>query len=65
MFSSSIFLGVLISLIGYEIGSLLKSKFKKAIFNPVLRAILFEITFFKIFDIDYESYEVGAKYLRD
>lgn len=63
MFSSSIFFGVLISLIAYEIGLLLKSKFQKAIFNPVLIAILFVITFLLIFDIDYESYEAGAKYL--
>lgn len=63
MLSNSIFFGVVISLIGYEVGLFLKNKFKKAIFNPLLMAIIFVITFLSIFRIDYDSYYEGAKYL--
>ena len=38
--SNSVFLGAAISLIAYEIGLLLKRKFKMAIFNPLLIAII-------------------------
>lgn len=36
----SVFFGAAVSLIGYEAGLLLKRKFKMAIFNPLLIAIL-------------------------
>ena len=37
---SSVFLGVFISLLGYELGVLLKKKFKLAVLNPLLIAII-------------------------
>ena len=61
--SDSLFFGVGISLLGYEIGVLLKRKWKLAIFNPLLIAIVFVIGFLSIFHIRYESYQEGAKYL--
>ncbi|MBH1940425.1 LrgB family protein [Mobilitalea sibirica] len=63
LISNSIYFGFLISIIGYEIGLLLKKKFKKAFFNPLLVSIIFIISFLLIFQIDYESYYNGAKYL--
>lgn len=61
--SNSLFFGVGISLLGYEIGLLLKKKWKLAIFNPLLISILFVIGILSIFEIRYETYEEGAKYL--
>lgn len=60
---NSIFFGVGISLLGYEIGLLIKNKWKLAIFNPLLISILFVIGVLSIFNIRYETYEEGAKYL--
>ena len=59
----SLFFGVGISLLGYEIGLLLKRKWKLAIFNPLLVSIAFVIIVLLIFRIDYEDYSSGAKYL--
>lgn len=59
----SVFLGVCISLLGYEIGLLMKKKWKYAIFNPLLVAIVLVIAFLKIFHIQYEDYNDGAKYI--
>lgn len=63
LFLNSVYLGVTISLISYEIGVLLKKKFKSALFNPLLIAIILVIGFLLIFKIDYESYQASAKYL--
>lgn len=60
---NSLFFGVGISLLGYEIGLLLKKKWKQAIFNPLLVSIVFVIGVLSLFDVQYETYEEGAKYL--
>ena len=49
-FISSSFAGVVLSLVFYEIGALLKSKFKIGLFNPLL-----------VSGVDYEVYNDGAK----
>ena len=59
----SVFFGVVVSLIAYEAGALLKKKFKAAIFNPLLTAVAATIVVLLMCDIDYESYYEGAKYL--
>jgi predicted murein hydrolase (TIGR00659 family) len=61
LFETSVFFGVVISLIGYEIGLFLKRKLKKALFNPLLVAILFVMAFLKIFHVDYQTYNEGAE----
>ncbi|MBE6021209.1 MAG: LrgB family protein [Firmicutes bacterium] len=61
--TSSVYFGVLISLMAYGIGMILKKKFKLAIFNPVLIAIVLIIAFLAVFDIDYADYNSGAKYI--
>ena len=38
--TNSVFFGAVISLVAYEIGTLLKKKFKLAIFNPLLIAVI-------------------------
>lgn len=55
--------GVVISLLAYETGILFKNKFKLAIFNPLLIAILLTIGVLAVFHIDYEVYNESAKYL--
>ena len=59
----TLFFGVVISLIGYEIGALLKRKLKLALFNPLLISIIFVMVVLSIGRIDYDSYYEGAKYL--
>ena len=63
LFETSAFFGVVISLIGYEIGLLIKKKWKKAIFNPLLISILLVMAFLGIFQVDYTAYEEGSKYI--
>ncbi|MBR2500264.1 MAG: LrgB family protein [Clostridia bacterium] len=60
---NSIFFGVFLSVFSYGIGLLLKNKFKSSIFNPLLISIAIIIGFLLIFDVDYEKYNEGAKYL--
>lgn len=58
--SSPVF-GVLISLIAYEIGTLIKQKLKLSIFNPLLIAIIILIIFLLQFNIKYEDYNNGGQ----
>ncbi|MEE0885040.1 MAG: LrgB family protein [Faecalimonas sp.] len=60
---SSATIGVVISLLAYQLGVFLKNKTKKAIFNPLLISIALVIIFLLVFDIEYESYNQSAKYL--
>lgn len=59
----SVFFGVFISIVTYEIGTLIKRKWNAAIFNPLLISIALIIIFLVLFDVDYDTYEFGAKYL--
>jgi len=58
--SSPVF-GVLVSIIAYEIGSLIKGKFKLSIFNPLLIAIILLIIFLFKFNIKYDDYNKGGQ----
>ncbi|QXE18391.1 LrgB family protein [Clostridium sp. 001] len=60
---NSAFFGVLVSIIGYEIGLFLYQKFRKAILNPLLISIVFVMAILVIFNVDYKSYNDEAKYL--
>ena len=62
-FESSAFWGVAVSLLSYALGSFLKKKFKTGIFNPLLISIVITIVFLLTCNIDYETYNDGAKYL--
>lgn len=62
IFNSALF-GLILSLVAYEIGLRIKKKLKLAIFNPLLISIAIIIAFLLFFDIDYEEYNNGAKYL--
>lgn len=60
---SSVFFGVFISLFSFEIGMLIKKKWKFALLNPLLISIVLVIVVLKVFDIDYDTYYDGAKYI--
>lgn len=62
IFNSALF-GLILSLIAYQIGLRIKQKFKIAIFNPLLISIAIIIIFLLVFNIDYDEYNRGAKYL--
>ena len=59
----SAYFGVVVSLLSYELGTLLKKKWKLGIFNPLLLSTLFTIAFLLIANIDYDEYNEGAQYL--
>lgn len=61
--SESIIFGAVLSLAAYEIGLLMKKKFKLAILNPLLIGTICVIGFLLIFRIDYKEYNEGAKYI--
>ena len=63
LFLSSATIGVVISLLAYQLGSYLKKKTNLAVLNPLLISIILVIAFLLIFDIDYDSYNYSAKYL--
>lgn len=62
-FVNSAFAGVTISLLAYAVGSYLKKKFKLGFFNPLLISIIITIIVLVWADIDYDTYNEGAKYL--
>lgn len=62
-FIHSLFFGVLVSLMGYELGIFLKKKTGLSVMNPLLISILFVIGFLLLFHIDYETYNAGGQYL--
>lgn len=60
---NSVFFGIVISLVTYFFGMILKKKFKLAIFNPLIISIVSIILILVVFKIDYETYYSGAKYI--
>lgn len=60
---NSLFFGVVISILGYEIGVLLKRKLKWSIVNPLLISIIFVMLSLSMLKVDYDNYYDGAKYL--
>lgn len=61
--TSSVFMAVTISLLGYEMGSFLKRKTGLAVLNPLLVAIAVVIVLLLLFHVDYEVYEEGSEIL--
>jgi len=60
---NSTYFGVLISIACYELGVVLKKKFKFALFNPLLISVGAVMLLLFLLNVDYESYYAGAKYL--
>ena len=61
--SASAFFGAAVSICGYYLGLFLQKRFKKAIFNPMLIAVLFVAGMLLLLDIPYETYYASAKYI--
>lgn len=61
--NSFLFFGAAVSLLSYELGLLLKRKFKFPIFNPLLISIVVVMALLSIFKIKYEVYNQSAKYI--
>ncbi|WP_036730482.1 LrgB family protein [Peptoniphilus mikwangii] len=62
MFSSPYF-GLILSASTYGFGMYLKKKIKSPLINPLLISIALCIIFLKTFNISYEDYEVGGRYI--
>ena len=60
---NSTFFGVMLSIVTYELGVLIKKKWKLAIFNPLLISMIMIIAVLIVGHIDYDTYNEGAKYL--
>ena len=60
---NSLFFGAALSLAGYEVGLLLKKKFKMALFNPLLIAILCVMGVLQLMQVDYKTYNAGGQYI--
>lgn len=52
--------GIIVTILFFNIGIYIKNKFKSPIFNPLLIAIIGIILFLYTFNIEYESYKIGA-----
>lgn len=61
--TQSVYFGVVITFIGYEIGLLLQKKFKTALMNPLLIAAILIIGVLVLLDVPYEEYNKGAEYI--
>ncbi len=63
LLETSAFFYVLLTLLAYEAGLLLKKHFRLPIFNPLLTAIVLILSFLLLFHTDYEDYREGTKYI--
>ena len=63
LLGDSLFFCVVVSVLAYQAGLWIKRKWKLAVFNPLLISIFLVIAVLLIFDVDYERYNEGAKYL--
>ena len=61
--TQSVYFGVVITFIGYEIGLLLQKKFKTALMNPLLIAAILIIGVLLVLGVPYEEYNKGAEYI--
>lgn len=61
--SNSIFFGMILSLFTYWIGFICNKKTKLTIVNPLLISTILIILFLTVFNIDFETYNNGAKYI--
>ena len=63
MLCDSVFFGVVVSILTYQFGMFIKKKWKLSIFNPLLVSIIAVMILLFVFDVDYVSYNDGAKYI--
>ncbi len=60
---NSLYFAVLITILGYFLGDIIRKKTKLNVFNPILIAIIFVSIVISVLKIDYKVYYDGAKYI--
>ena len=60
---NSLYFAVLITILGYFLGDIIRKKIKLNVFNPILIAIIFVSIIISVLKIDYKVYYDGAKYI--
>lgn len=63
VWKESLFFGAVVSLLAYEVGLLLKRRFRLAILNPLLIAVICVIGVNAVMKVDYQTYNAGGQYL--
>lgn len=63
LMQNSAFAGVTLSLVSYMLGMELKKRLKSGIFNPLLISIAVSIAVLLAVHVDYDTYNMSAKYL--
>lgn len=61
--TQSVFFGAVLSLAAYEVGLYCKKRWKKALFNPLLIAVILVVVVLAVLRIPYDTYHAGAKYI--
>ncbi len=64
LLSNSVFFGVALTLLFYQLGMYIKKKTGFALANPLLVSAILIIGTLLLFDIDYETYNNGAQYIK-
>lgn len=59
----TLFFGVAVSITGYAIGLLCRRKWRLALCNPLLIAIIFVMLLLSVSGVEYETYHESARYL--
>lgn len=63
LFQNSVFMGVLITFLSYELGLILNKKFRTSLFNPLLIAIIITSALLLLFNVDYDVYYSKSHYI--
>lgn len=61
--TQSVFFGAVLTLGAYEVGLACKKRFRLAIFNPLLIAIILVVSALALLDIPYDTYQSGARHI--
>lgn len=61
--NNSVYFGVAVTLASYMVGLIIRKRFKYSILNPLLIGMILVIAILLIFNIDYETYNLGGKYI--
>ena len=65
LLTESVFFGVGVTLLAFELGQLIKKKCKWPLFNPILLATVLVIGALQLLHLEYDTYYEGAKYISD
>ena len=63
VWEESLFFGAVVSLLAYEVGLMLKHRFRLAILNPLLIAVICVIGVNAVMKVGYQTYNAGGQYL--